>query len=154
MRSDATHLLRCSQTALTAHGVCHSHPPSALTPWLSHLRILTECTLGATHCAGCQGHKHVRKGVNGPAGGQHSRHTVTVLLDKVKQRHSQKRCEAQEERGGEGQVSGKASGSLGTYTKSWKDELRCSEWTRVGRTGSPSKESRMCKGWKLQRQDI
>lgn len=37
----------------------------------------------------------------------------------------------QEERGGEGKVSAKVSGSLGTTTKSWKDECICSEWTRV-----------------------
>lgn len=37
----------------------------------------------------------------------------------------------QEERVGEGKVSVKVSGSLGTITKSWKGECICSEWTRV-----------------------
>lgn len=44
---------------------------------------------------------------------------------------------------------GKVLGSLGIYIKFWKDEFRCLEWTRVGRIGFFSKESRMCKGWKF-----
>ena len=46
-------------------------PPSAQTPRLSHLQILTECTLGTTCCTRCQGHKRIRKAF--PPGGTQPR---------------------------------------------------------------------------------
>ena len=34
-------------------------------------------------------------------------------------------------------TSRKVLGSLGTYVKSWKNELQGSEWKKVGKDGSP-----------------
>lgn len=65
--------------------ICCSPLPLTQTLQLSHLQILIEGTLGATHCARREGHKRVRKAVHSPAGGQRSKHTVT-LRDKVTQR--------------------------------------------------------------------
>lgn len=103
-------------------------PPLAQTPRVSHLHILTECTLGTTRCTRRQGHKRIRKafppGGTQPREGQSSTGWQYSGTRSNKQRGLWKALQGKRTRG-QSMASGKVSGSLGTYTNSQKAEVMC-----------------------------
>lgn len=122
---------RCLQTASHFPHVSAAHPH--LQPRLLGHLICKSFTLGAMHYTRSQGHKHRRKGVHSLARGQRSKRTVIAYGAKSNKEVCESAQRQKEEKGGEGKVSAKVSGSLCTNTKCWNDELiPCSAWTREG----------------------
>ena len=113
---------RCSDRAVAAP-TTFSPDPLAFS-----LHILTEGTLGTTHCTRCQGHKCIRKafppGGTQPREGQSSTGWQYSGTRSNKQRGLWKALQGKRTRG-QSMASGKVSGSLGTYANSQKAEVMC-----------------------------